>query len=62
MFRALIGGRLEDYEIKSYYPYGGTKVFFDKAEMSTIKSLGDSGSVCLSALSLDSLHNSRISL
>lgn len=34
---------LEDYQIKTYYPYGGTKVFITKEEMKEIKTFGEPG-------------------
>eukprot|EP00457_Paulinella_chromatophora_P003656 gb/GEZN01003664.1/.p1 GENE.gb/GEZN01003664.1/~~gb/GEZN01003664.1/.p1 ORF type:complete len:645 (+),score=131.03 gb/GEZN01003664.1/:59-1936(+) len=39
--------QLEPFQIKSYYPYGGENVFFDKEELKTIKYFGEPGLVLM---------------
>eukprot|EP00455_Lapot_gusevi_P033994 TRINITY_DN3735_c0_g1_i2.p1 TRINITY_DN3735_c0_g1~~TRINITY_DN3735_c0_g1_i2.p1 ORF type:complete len:468 (+),score=130.90 TRINITY_DN3735_c0_g1_i2:98-1405(+) len=41
------GKLLEDYEIKTYHPYGGEHVFFDKSETKEIKQCGPPGLVLM---------------
>ena len=39
------GAILEDYQIRTYYMYGGERVFITKAEMQTMKTLDVPGKI-----------------
>jgi hypothetical protein len=39
------GALLEDFQIRTYFPMGGERVFITKQEMGQIKQLGDMGMV-----------------
>lgn len=43
---------LEDHQIKTYMPYGGEKVFFQKEEIKSLKDFGEPGTMSPCAYTL----------